>query len=77
LSDNRQSVLEVIARVSGTPAAELRPEQNLVADLGLESPQALQLLVELEEALGVEISDEQAAAMESVGDVLAFVDRLG
>lgn len=73
---HRQTALDVIARISGTAAADLRPEQNLVADLGIESPQALQLLVELEEKLGVEITDEEAAAMETVGDIQAYVDRL-
>jgi acyl carrier protein len=73
---NRQAALEVIARVSGTAAADLRPEQHLVADLGVASPQALQLLVELEEKLGVEISDEEAAAMETVGDILSYAERV-
>jgi len=76
VSAKRQQALEVIARVSGTAAADLRPEQHLVADLGVASPQALQLLVELEDKLGVEISDEEAAAMETVGDILGYIDRL-
>ncbi len=76
MSDNRQAALEVIARIAGKDAADLRPEHYLVADLGIESPQALQLLVELEERFGVEISDEEAAALETVGDILAYAERL-
>lgn len=76
-SEKRRTALAVIARVSERPAAELAPEHDLVADLGLESPAALRMLVELEESLGVEISDEEAAAMETVGDILTYVDRLG
>lgn len=77
MTDKRQLALDVIAEISGKPAADLKPEHHLVADLGIESPQALQLLVELEEKLGEEISDEEAAALETVGDILAHVDRLG
>ncbi len=77
MSENRQAALEVIARIAGKDAADLRLEHHLVADLGIESPQALQLLVELEERFGVEISDEEAAALETVGDILEYAERLG
>lgn len=77
MSANRQIALEVISRISGTDPGELAPEQDLVADLGVDSPRALELLVELEDRLGVEISDEDAAALNTVGDILAYVERLG
>lgn len=75
--ERRRTALEVIAQVSGKRAAELGEGDDLVADLGIESPEALRMLVELEERLGVEISDEDAAAMNSVGDILGYVGRLG
>ena len=72
----RETTLAVIAKVSKVDAAAIRPEMDLVADLGFDSAKALELLVELEEALGIEVSDEQAAGLNSVGDILAVVDRL-
>ena len=72
--ERRDVARAVLARVSGRGESELREQMELVADLGIDSPKALELLVELEDALGIEISDEQAAKMESVGDVLAFAD---
>jgi acyl carrier protein len=72
----RETALAVIAKVSKVDAAAIRPEMDLVADLGFDSAKALELLVELEEALGIEVSDEQAAGLNSVGDILAVVDRL-
>ena len=69
---NRTKAREVLAKLSGVAAADLRPEMELVADLGIDSPKALELLVELEDALGIEIEDEQAAMMEKVVDVLDF-----
>jgi acyl carrier protein len=62
----------VLAKLSGLRAGELQPSMDLVADLGIDSPKALELLVELEEVLDVEISDEDAARMETVGDVLDY-----
>ena len=70
--DRRAMAREVLARASGRDEGELRPELDLVADLGIDSPKQLELLIDLEEALDTEISDEEAAAMETVGDVLDY-----
>lgn len=69
---NQDRAREVLARMSDLEPERLQPEMELVADLGIDSPKALELLVELEDALEVEISDEDAARMETVGDVLAY-----
>ena len=47
--DTTQRTLDIIGRVSGKDPTSLRPEADLVADLGIDSPKGLQLLVELEE----------------------------
>ena len=72
----RDTALAVIAKVSKVEVDALSPDLDLVADLGFDSAKALELLVELEEALGIEISDEQAARLNSVGDILAIVEQL-
>lgn len=74
MSEKKQTVLAVISKLAGADQSSLKPETELVADLGIDSPKALQLLVELEDELGIEISDDEAARMETVGDVLAFYD---
>ena len=74
--DVRQKALDIIAKISGSEPAALRPDMDLVGDLGIDSPHALQLLVDLEDALGIEISDEDAAKMDSVGDILNYLDAL-
>jgi acyl carrier protein len=67
------TALDVLATVSGAPRASITSEMDLVADLGIDSPKALRLLVELEEALDIEVSDEDAAKMSTVGDVLSYL----
>ena len=71
--DKKTKTLEIISRLSGKPTDQLETGHELVADLGIDSPKALQLLVELEEALSIEISDDDAAKMDTVGDILAHV----
>ena len=74
--DAKQKALDIIAGISGREAADLRPEMDLVGDLSIDSPRALQMLVELEDVLKIEISDEDAAKMDSVRDVLEYLDGL-
>lgn len=74
-SGSRDTALDLLARVSGRARNEILPEMDLVADLGVDSPRALELLLELEEALAVEISDQEASEMDTVADVLAFAER--
>ncbi len=57
----QEMALEAIAKVSGKDRAGIKPEQELLADLGIDSPKGLQLLTELEDSLNLEISDEDAA----------------
>ncbi len=70
--DVKKSVLEIVSSLSERDAGQITPDMDLVGDLGIDSPKALQLLLELEERLEVEISDEDAAKMNTVGDILDY-----
>jgi long-chain acyl-CoA synthetase len=68
--DRRQAVLDEIARLARVPAADIRPESRISEDLGLDSLQAIELLLHLDHALGVSLDDETAARIETVGQLL-------
>lgn len=72
-SDKAKKALGVVSEISGRPTGELKPEHQLVGDLGIDSPKALQLLIRLEEVFDLEISDEEAALMDSIGDILSYL----
>lgn len=71
---NDETVYNILSKLTGKDRSEIKPDSELTAGLGIDSPMALQLLFELEEALNIEITDEEAAAMETVGDVLKQVN---
>lgn len=73
---NQETARRVLAKLSGRDTSSLDPEMDLVADLGIDSPTALKLLVELEEKLDVEITDEEAAKLETVGDIVTYAESL-
>jgi acyl carrier protein len=76
MSDKRKVAFDVLAKLGSVERDQIKEEMDLVADLGIDSPKALQLLVELEDTLDIEISDEDAAKMTTVGDVLGYLDAL-
>ena len=73
--EKKEIAMEVLAKVSGKERAELNPDMDLVADLGIDSPKGLQLLAELEDRLQIEISDDEAAGMITVGDILEHASK--
>ena len=75
--DRKEIVLEVIAKVSGVDRREIQPETELVGHLGIDSPKALAMLVELEDRLAVEIDDELITRLQTVADVLGAIEQQG
>ena len=71
--ETKNVALQILSQLSGKDPETITPEMDLVADLGIDSPKALQLLLELEERLGIEIEDEDAAKIDSVSDILTYV----
>ncbi len=69
-----EEVLAIVARIADRNPSTLKAEDDLIVDLGIDSPQALELLVEIEELLGIEISDEEEGLLESVGAIITFVE---
>lgn len=73
MSEMESKALAILSRISGMEAAELEPAQDLVGELGIDSPKALELLCDIEEQCGIEVPDDAVGKMETVGDVLAMV----
>jgi acyl carrier protein len=71
-----QEVIALAAGITQRDAADLGPETKLYADLGLDSAEALELVVELEDAFGIQIGNKDASELQTLADVVALVRRL-
>jgi len=76
MSDMERKALEILARIAKRDAGDLSPEQDLVADLAIDSPKALELLCDIEEECGIEVPDDAVNRLDTVGDVLEMVHSL-
>jgi len=68
-----ESVLAILARETGVTVSEITETAELVGDLGVDSPRALQILVEIEDRLDIEVDDDEVANLHTVGDILKVV----
>lgn len=63
-------IREIIADETDTELDQVTREAGLVSDLGADSLQKIEIVMRLEEEFGVEIPDEAAESIHTVGDAL-------
>jgi acyl carrier protein len=71
-----QRVKNIIVEQLGVKPEQVTPEAKFIEDLGADSLDTVELVMALEEEFGNEIPDEQAEKLQSVGDVIKYIDEL-
>jgi acyl carrier protein len=69
-----QRVKEIIVEQLGVNPDQVTPEAKFIEDLGADSLDTVELVMALEEEFGNEIPDEQAEKLQSVGDVIKYIE---
>ena len=69
-----EKVKSIIAEQLGVKAEEVKPESSFVDDLGADSLDTVELVMALEEEFGIEIPDEDAEKMATVGDAIKYIE---
>ncbi len=66
-------VIKIIAEKLGIEEDEIKPEASFVDDLGADSLDIVELVMELEEEYGIEIPDEDAEKIKTVQDAINYI----
>lgn len=69
-----EKVKAIIAEKLNVDQDEIKLESSIVDDLGADSIDLIELIMNLEEEYGISISDEQAVKLKTVGDVVDFIN---
>ena len=69
-----ERVREIIVEQLGVKPDQVTPEAKFIEDLGADSLDTVELVMALEEEFGSEIPDEQAEKLQSVGDVIKYIE---
>jgi len=68
-----ERVIAVTARVLSVDPSEIQPEHAFTTDLGAESVQSVELVANFEEEFGIEMEEDAALSVQTVGDAIEFI----
>jgi acyl carrier protein len=71
-----ERVKAITARVLKLSVDEIKAEDNFTADLGAESVQSIELVAMFEEEFGIEMDEDAALAVQTVGDAIEFIIKV-
>lgn len=74
--DITAKVKEIIVEELGVEASEVTLEANFIEDLGADSLDTVELIMKFEEEFDIDIADEDAEKLTTVGAVIAFLEKL-
>lgn len=69
-------VAEIIEEVTGIEPEEVTIEKSFVDDLDIDSLSMVEIAVQTEDKYGVKIPDEDLAGLRTVGDAVAYIQKL-
>lgn len=73
MSDTPDRVKKIVVEHLGVEEAKVVPEASFIDDLGADSLDIVELVMAFEEEFGVEIPDDAAEKINSVGDAIKFI----
>jgi len=71
-----ERVKDVTARVLNIDAKTIKASDNFAVDLGAESVQSVELVAMFEEEFGIEMEEDAALAVETVGGAIEFIAKV-
>ena len=70
-----EKVQAIIAEKLSVDVADVTPEKSFTNDLGADSLDTVELIMEFEKEFGLSISDDQAEKISTVGDAIRFIEN--
>lgn len=69
-----ERVKEMIVEALNVPAEKVTLESRLAEDLGADSIDAVELIMNIEDEFNIQVSDEQAQSVKTVGDLVKYIN---
>ncbi len=76
MSTTFEKVREVVAsRLSINDLSKIKEESSFIDDLGADSLDIVELVMQLEEEFGVDIPDDEADKITTIGDAVNYIEK--
>jgi acyl carrier protein len=74
MSDVAEKVKAIIVDKLGVDESEVTNDANFINDLGADSLDTVELIMEFEKEFNIQIPDDKAEAIATVGDAVSFIE---
>lgn len=74
MADITSKVQEIIVDKLGVDPAEVTPEASFTKDLGADSLDTVELIMEFEKAFDIQIPDDASEKISTVGDAIKYIE---
>ena len=74
MSEIAERVTAIIVDKLGVNETEVKPEATFAQDLGADSLDTVELIMEYEKEFGIQIPDDQAEKIATVGDAISYIE---
>lgn len=74
MSEIAEKVKAIIVEKLGVNESEVTPEATFAQDLGADSLDTVELIMEFEKQFGIEIPDDKAESILTVGDAISYIE---
>ncbi len=74
MSDNASKIKDIIEKELGVEREKLTAEASFIEDLGADSLDIVELVMEFEKEFNIDIPDEDAEKLRTVGDAVAYLE---
>jgi acyl carrier protein len=71
-----ERIKELIKSELNVPEEKINMDSRLAEDLGADSIDAVELIMKIEDVFNIQVSDEQAQNIKTVGDIVRYVESL-
>lgn len=69
-------VAKLLAEQLGIPQSKITPESKIIEDLGADSLDVVELLMQLEDETGKTIPDDEVTKIKTVGEIVEVIEKL-
>ncbi|MGP1514345.1 MAG: acyl carrier protein [Bacteroidales bacterium] len=75
MSEIANKVITIVVDKLGVEESQVTPEANFTSDLGADSLDTVELIMELEKEFNISIPDDDAQKIATVGDAIAYIEK--
>lgn len=70
-----EKVKELVAEQLGIKVDSIKPESNIIEDLGADSLDIIEMLMTLEDEYGITIPDDQISQVKTIGEIVNLIEK--